>query len=145
MIEILPFKTEDAGEIAELEKLCFSSPWSERELLNSAALPYAVYFTAFAGGRIAGYAGMYAVSDEGVINNIAVFPDLRRLGAASALIGALCAEGRKRGLSKLCLEVRASNDAALALYEKNGFYRVGIRRGYYTAPKEDAVLLDKDL
>lgn len=145
MISILPFKTEDATEIAELEKLCFSSPWSEKELCSSASLPYAVYFTAFYDGSIAGYAGMYAAADEGVINNIAVFPQYRRRGIASGLINALAAEGGKRSLTKLCLEVRASNAAALSLYEKNGFYRVGLRRGYYTAPKEDAVLLDKDL
>ena len=66
-------------------------------------------------------------------------PSEKQIGSA------LAAEGKSRGLSKLCLEVRASNAAALSLYEKNGFYRVGIRRGYYTAPKEDAVLLDKDL
>ena len=145
MITILPFKTEDATEIAELERLCFSSPWSETEILNSAALSYAVYFTAFVDGQIAGYAGMYAAADEGVINNVAVFPQYRRAGVASALINALSDAGRKRKLSKLCLEVRGSNTAALSLYEKNGFYRVGVRRGYYTAPKEDAVLLDKDL
>ena len=141
----MPFKAEDSHEIAELEQLCFSSPWSEQALLDSSALPYAVYFTAYCDGAIAGYCGMYAVADEGVINNIAVFPRFRRRGVASALIGRLAEEGKSRGMSKLCLEVRASNTAALALYEKNGFYRVGQRRGYYTAPKEDAVLLDKDL
>ena len=145
MISISPFQAEDAHEIAELEKLCFSSPWSETELLASACLSYAVYFTARLDNGIAGYAGMYIAADQGVINNIAVFPQYRRRGIASALIEALAAEGRSRGLSKLCLEVRASNAAALSLYEKNGFYRVGLRRGYYTAPKEDAVLLDKDL
>ncbi|MBQ7700008.1 MAG: ribosomal protein S18-alanine N-acetyltransferase [Clostridia bacterium] len=145
MIDILPFKPEDANEIAELEKLCFSSPWSESELCSSAALPYAVYYTAFIDGNIAGYAGMYTAADEGVINNIAVFPQYRRCGIASALMEKLADAGREKGLSKLSLEVRASNAAALLLYEKNGFYRVGIRRGYYAAPKEDAVLLDKDL
>ena len=145
MISISPFQAEDAVDIAELEKLCFSSPWSETELLSSAALSYAVYFTARIDGSIAGYAGMYTAADQGVINNVAVFPKYRRRGAASALINALAAEGKRRGLSKLCLEVRASNAVALSLYEKNGFYRVGLRRGYYTAPKEDAVLLDKDL
>ena len=145
MISILPFKAEDAKDIAELEKLCFSSPWTSRMLTDSASLPYAVYYTAYVDGKIAGYAGMYAVSGEGTINNIAVFPAFRRRGVASALIEKLAERGKSLGLSKLTLEVRASNSAACALYEKNGFYRVGLRRGYYTAPKEDAVLLDKDL
>ena len=145
MINISPFKPEDAIEIAELEKLCFSSPWSEAELISSASLSYAVYYTAYTDGIIAGYAGMYAVCDTGSINNIAVFPQYRRRGVATALIEKLAEEGKKRGLLKLSLEVRASNTAACALYEKNGFCRVGVRRGYYTAPKEDAVLLDKEL
>lgn len=145
MISISPFQAEDAAGLAELEKLCFSSPWSEKELAASAALSYAVYFTARVDGEIAGYAGMYIAADRGEINNIAVFPRFRRCGVASALLNALAAEGKSRGLSKLCLDVRSSNTAALYLYEKNGFYRVGLRRGYYTAPKEDAVLLDKDL
>ena len=141
----MPFKAEDSHEIAELEQLCFSSPWSEQELLDSASLKYSDYFTAYVDGKLAGYAGMYSVCEIGMVNNIAVFPEYRRQGVASALIEALSDAGRKRGLSSLCLEVRASNTAALSLYEKNGFVRVGTRRGYYTAPKEDAVLLDKDL
>ena len=145
MIEIVPFAPEYADSAAELERACFSSPWSREQILDSAALSYAVYFAAAVDGVFAGYAGMYTVSGEGDINNIAVLPQYRRLGVASALIRALEDAGRKAGLGKLRLEVRASNLPAVALYEKNGFYRVGNRRGYYTAPKEDAVLLDKDL
>ncbi|MBO4423070.1 MAG: ribosomal protein S18-alanine N-acetyltransferase [Clostridia bacterium] len=145
MLSIEGFRTEDADEIAELEKLCFSSPWSREELIKSASLPYAVYLVARVDGAIAGYAGMYAVCGEGGINDIAVFPQYRRTGVGSALIGALADAGRKAGVTVLKLEVRASNEAALSLYEKCGFRRVGVRRGYYTAPKEDAVLLDRGL
>ena len=86
-----------------------------------------------------------AVGGEGGINNIAVDPGFRRSGVGTALLSGLIRAGTEEGLSRLCLEVRASNTAAVSLYEKNGFHRVGARRGYYTAPKEDAVLFDKDL
>ena len=130
---------------ARLERLCFSAPWSERELLSALEMPGSVYFAALEGDELCGYAGMYTAAELGEINNIAVDPEYRRRGVATALLSALCAHARKAGLSKLTLEVRASNFAALSLYGKNGFYRVGQRRGYYTAPKEDAVLLDKDI
>ena len=88
---------------------------------------------------------MYVAADAAEINNIAVFPEYRRRGAATALINGLVDACNERGVKKLSLDVRESNTAALCLYEKNGFFRVGKRRGYYTAPKEDAVLLDKDI
>ena len=145
MIQTVPFAPEHAARAAALERICFSAPWSEAELLASSALPNAIYISAFCDKEYSGYAGMYTVEDEGEINNIAVFPAFRRRGVGDALVRALFEAGRAAGLRRLTLEVRASNGAALALYEKNGFYRVGLRRGYYTAPKEDAVLLDKDL
>ena len=145
MITIRKFKAEDAQKAAELERLCFSRPWSEEELSASASYPYAVYLTALCGEEIAGYAGAYIAADVAEINNIAVFPEYRRRGVGSALIDALVSECVSRGVKKLSLDVRRSNAAAIALYEKKGFCRVGIRRGYYAAPKEDAVLLDKDI
>lgn len=145
MTETVPFTAEYADDAAELERVCFSAPWTAEQIKETLSNPCAVYFAALVDGAFAGYAGMYAVSAEGEITNIAVSPVYRRRGVASALISALAEAGRKAGLSKLCLDVRVSNAAALSLYEKNGFYRVGLRRGYYSAPKEDAVLLDKDL
>ena len=145
MIKIRKFKAGDAQRIAELEAVCFSRPWSEKELVSSASYPYAVYLIALCDEQIAGYAGAYIAAEVAEINNIAVFPDHRRQGVGSALIDALEDECRSRGVKKLSLDVRASNEAALALYNKKGFCRVGSRRGYYAAPKEDAVLLDKDI
>ena len=145
MITIRKFRAKDARAAAELERLCFSRPWSEAELSASASYPYAVYFAAECDGELIGYAGAYIAADTAEINNIAVFPKYRRHGAASALLDALTDEAAARGVKKLSLDVRAANTAALSLYEKKGFYRVGTRRGYYSAPTEDAVLLDKDI
>ena len=145
MTEIVAFEEKYADDIAELEKLCFSSPWSREAIISSASLPIAVYLVALTDGVVSGYAGMYAVDDCGQINNIAVSPDHRRRGVGSSLISALVSAAGERGLCRLTLEVRRSNNAAVRLYEKNGFYRVGVRPGYYSAPKEDAILYDKDI
>ena len=145
MITVREFVPEDTDKIAELERICFSRPWSGKEICSTALSEHAVYLTALIDGEIAGYAGAYAVADTAEINNIAVFPKFRRSGVASALIDGLIKVCKERGVSKLSLDVRISNNAALKLYEKHGFYRVGSRRGYYAAPVEDAVLLDKDI
>ena len=144
-INVVPFKGEHIEGAARLERQCFSAPWSAEQIAETVSNPCAVYFAAFCGSVFAGYAGMYAAGGEGSINNIAVDRDHRRSGVGTALLSALICAGREAGLAKLSLEVRVSNTAAVSLYEKNGFRRVGLRRGYYTAPKEDAVLLDKDL
>lgn len=145
MITVRSLIPEDTDKIAELERICFSRPWSGEEICRTALSEHAVYLTALFDNEIAGYAGAYAVADVAEINNIAVFPGFRRSGVASALIDGLIKVCKERGVTKLSLDVRASNTAALKLYEKHGFYRVGIRRGYYAAPTEDAVLLDKDI
>jgi ribosomal-protein-alanine N-acetyltransferase len=145
VITVRKLLPEDMDKAAELEQVCFSRPWSKRELSASAGHPCAVYLAALDGGEVIGYAGMYVAAEAAEINNIAVFPEYRRRGAATALINGLVDACKERGVKKLSLDVRESNTAALCLYEKNGFFRVGKRRGYYTAPKEDAVLLDKDI
>ena len=91
-------------------------------------------------GVFAGHVGMLCVLDEGQICNLAVAPAFRRMGVGSALLDALKTEAARRGLAVLMLEVRASNTAAQALYEKSGFERVGVRRGFYANPREDAFL-----
>ena len=79
--------------------------------------------------------------DEGYINNVAVRPDCRRMGIATALLEALRRQGLEKGLSFLTLEVRESNRGARALYAGLGFAEAGQRRGYYLHPKEDAIIM----
>ena len=81
------------------------------------------------------------VLDEGYIGNVAVTPGHRRQGVGDALLAALTALGRERGLAFLTLEVRESNLPARRLYEKHGFRPAGCRRGYYSRPREDAILM----
>ena len=94
-------------------------------------------------GNILGYAGLHVILDEGYIDNVAVEPDARRHGVASALLEVLCRFGAAK-LAFLTLEVRASNAPAIALYEKYGFQRAGLRPKYYDKPREDAVIMTRE-
>ena len=90
---------------------------------------------------LAGYAGYRAVCGEGYLGNVAVVPALRRRGVGRTLMEALILQAERQNLAFLTLEVRRSNHAAIALYSGLGFRQAGVRPGYYTAPKEDALLL----
>ena len=139
-IEILPMTKESAVYTAELEKLCFSAPWSEEILCETISHPESEFLCAFVDGEFAGYAGMLCVLDEGQICNVAVCPPFRRMGVGEALMAAQKQAGLQRGLSVMYLEVRAGNTAAQRLYEKMGWEKVGVRRNYYSNPREDGVL-----
>ena len=94
-------------------------------------------------GYVLGYAGLHTILDEGYIDNIAVAPDARRHGVASALLDVFCRFGAAN-LAFLTLEARKSNAAAIALYEKHGFQQAGLRPGYYQHPREDAVIMTRE-
>ena len=142
--EIVPMDRGHTPQIAALEKECFSAPWSEQLLSDALFDPQASFIVADDGeGNILGYAGLHAVLDEGYIDNIAVVPDARRHGVASALLDVFCRFGAVN-LAFLTLEVRASNAAAIGLYEKHGFQRAGLRPGYYQKPREDAVIMTRE-
>ena len=142
--EIVPMDRSHIDQIAALERECFSTPWSETMLSDALFDPQASFIVADDGeGNILGYAGLHVVLDEGYIDNIAVHPDARRHGVASALLDVYCRFGAAN-LAFLTLEVRASNEPAIALYRKHGFEEAGRRKDYYTKPKEDAVIMTRD-
>ncbi|MDD6189711.1 MAG: ribosomal protein S18-alanine N-acetyltransferase [Clostridiales bacterium] len=128
-------------QMEELERICFSMPWSAEMIRSELENPSCLYLAALEGDTLVGYIGVQTVLDEGYINNVAVRPEYRRRGIASALISLLIEQAREIGLAFLTLEVRASNDAAITLYEKLGFSPVGRRRNYYEKPREDAILM----
>ncbi len=142
--EIVPMDRSHIPQIAALERECFSDPWSERLLEDALFDPQASFIVAEDGeeGNILGYAGLHAVLDEGYIDNIAVIPDARRHGVASALLDVFCRFGAAK-LAFLTLEVRASNAAAIGLYEKYGFRQEGLRPNFYQQPKEDALIMTR--
>lgn len=133
---------DEAFEIADLEKICFSVPWSEKQLVDSAKNG-TTFFIAEINGNIAGYIGIDTVIDEGYITNIAVSPEFRRKGVASHLLAQTEKFAKSKGLSFITLEVRVSNTVAINLYEKHGFELAGKRKNFYITPTEDALILTK--
>ena len=141
--KLVPMDRSHLGQIAQLERECFSSPWSEEMLAQELYNDNAYYVVAQGeDGTVLGYAGLQVVLDEGYIDNVAVRPDCRRQGIASALLGAF-ERFAQAHLAFLTLEVRASNTPAIALYEAHGFVREGVRKNYYTNPREDAVIMTR--
>ncbi len=131
-------------QVAELEKLCFSDPWSEKSVASELNNPLSLWLVALDGETVAGYVGSQSVMGESDMMNVAVHPSYRRQGIAEALIRALVNALGDRGNHCLTLEVRASNASAIALYAKLDFTQVGRRPNYYRNPREDALILRKE-
>ena len=133
---------KDIKPMAEMDILCFSAPWSEvsfeQEIKEN---PLAFYVVAEIDGRMVGYAGLWGILDEGHITNVAVHPDFRRKGIGEALVSVLLEHTSGNGIQSHTLEVRASNEAAIALYSKYGFQPGGLRKNYYEDNGEDAVIM----
>ena len=141
---IVSMNESHVAQVAELEKTCFSDPWSEKSVASELNNPLSCWLVAEEDGVVAGYVGSQTVMDESDMMNVAVHPDHRRNGIAERLVMELAEALKKRGSHCLTLEVRASNEPAKALYEKLGFRQVGLRKNYYRNPKEDALILRKE-
>lgn len=144
-MEITSMTAVDAQELSELDKRCFDIPWSQKSFEDEAGNNLATYFIAKDNGKIIGYAGFWSVSGEGDITNIAVLPEYRKRGIASALLESVIKKSRSLDLSLLTLEVRKSNFAAQNLYSKFGFEIIGERKRYYSDNHEDALIMTKKL
>ena len=145
MIEIVKMDESHVSPIAELEKICFSDPWSENSIAYELTSRLSFWLVAVEDGTVVGYIGSQSVLGEADMMNVAVHPDHRRKGIAEALVNGLSRELKLRDNICLTLEVRDSNAPAIALYEKLGFTQVGLRKNYYRNPKEDARILKKML
>lgn len=143
-MEITKMTQAHVAAVAELEKLCFSDPWSEKSVAGELTNPLSLWLVALDGDRAVGYVGSQTVLNETDMMNIAVHPDFRRQGIAGALVSALVSALRVRGSRRLTLEVRASNTPARRLYEEFGFDKIGLRKNYYRNPREDALILRKE-
>lgn len=149
MIEIACATALDALALSELERLCFSEPWSEKGLRETLSAIEAqgggCFLAARENGEIVGYGGMLYAADAAGVTNVAVSPDHRRRGIGRALMLGLIERAGEDGMTVLQLEVRQSGTAARALYESLGFVAVGRRKGFYRYPTEDAILMDLPL
>ena len=143
-MEIIQMTSAHVSSIAELEKICFSDPWSENSVASELKNPLSLWLVAVEGNRLAGYIGSQSVEGEADVMNVAVHPDFRRCGVAEKLCIQLVALLKERDVHGLTLEVRASNTPAIALYEKLAFALVGRRPNYYRHPKEDALIMRKE-
>ena len=141
-IQIVPMNADHLDEIADLEKKCFSDPWSRNMLAEELDNACSAFLTALdENGRVVGYAGLQVILDEGYITNIAVDPTLRQRGVASQLVKVFIDFARGNQLAFLTLEVRPSNTAAIVLYGHYGFRTAGRRKNYYEHPREDALIM----
>ena len=144
-VRIVPMTADHLDEVAELERICFSVPWSRNMLaeeLDNMLSAFLVALDDF--GRVVGYAGLQVVLDEGYITNIAVRPECRKQGIAGKLLQVFLDFAEANCLAFLTLEVRASNYDAIALYGTRGFRSVGRRKNYYEHPREDALIMTRE-
>lgn len=141
-IEIIKAGIEHIDEIMVIENLSFKIPWSRQSMVDEiTANSLAYYLCAKVYGKIAGYAGMWQVCNEGHITNIAVHPEFRQAGIGSVLMEKLISHARNSGIESMTLEVRKSNYPAQELYRKFKFVNEGFRKAYYADTNEDAVIM----
>jgi len=131
-------------QVARLEKICFSDPWSIHSIASELENKLSLWVVAMDGDRLAGYVGSQSVMGWADMMNLAVAPDYRKKGIGEQLVKELIRRLKMQQVTCLTLEVRASNAPAIRLYDKLGFVEVGSRPGYYHNPKEDALILRKE-
>jgi len=134
----------DVPQIAQLEATCFSHPWSECSVAGELTNPLSLWLVAVENDSVIGYVGSQSVLGEADMMNVAVSPEYRNRGIAKKLILDLVQALKGNKVHCLTLEVRASNEPAIHLYQSLGFAQVGCRPNYYSAPKEDALILKKE-
>ena len=135
----------DLEGAAALEKLCFHQPWSATSLELLTREGIGVGYLCTEASSVVAYGGMLIAVDEGQITNIAVHPDHRGQGLGLSVVQALIKHAKAERLASITLEVRVSNTPAIALYRKVGFVEVGRRKGFYTKPTEDALIMELKL
>ena len=143
-VDIRPLRPGDLNAIEDIERRSYPTPWSRSMFAGELAKPASMCLGAFEGEQLAGYLIISRYVDAWHVMNIAVAPQFRRRGIATALLEKLfqlTEDRRRRGYT---LEVRVSNDGAIKLYERLGFTGRGIRRGYYTDNREDALIMWRD-
>ncbi len=143
--EIIRMNENHTDGVLEIERECFSSPWSRESFNSSLVNEYARFFAAVCDGTVIGYIGAFNVFGEVSLGNLAVKKEYRKAGVASALLNELEKTAVTENAEFITLEVRQSNEAAIRLYKKLGFSQSGLRKGFYQNPTEDAILMKKEL
>ena len=133
---------EDLAVVSEIEKMCFTMPWSRDGFEAALSMQGNVFIVYEKNDEILGYCGYYGVLDEAEITNVAVHPDMRNRGIGRDMVSALLSKANKAGIKRVLLEVRESNDPAIHLYEELGFKKLGIRKDFYEQPRENAYIME---
>ncbi len=136
-----PLREEHLPEVLEIEKQANSAPWSERSFRNELDHQHGIFLVTIGEGRVVGYGGVWLVVDEAHVTNVAVDSSARRQGIGRKLMMELLKRAKERGMTCSTLEVRASNEAAIRLYEQLGYKITAQRKGYYPDNKEDAAVM----
>ena len=137
---------EDVPVVATIEEACFSQPWSKKSFLDSIARGDTLFLVCVDDANIPqGYVGMYLSFDEAEITNVAVNPQSRKRGYGDALISTAKQMAKDKQIQQILLEVRYSNEPAISLYKKHGFEEIGVRKGFYEFPTEDARIMSCQL
>lgn len=139
---IKPMTENDIDGITEIEKECFASPWSREGIAEELENPCSFFLCAKT-EKVIGYIGVQEICSEAYITNIAVLNDYRRQGIARVLLQKACAGAEERKCEFITLEVRESNAPAIALYESEGFEKVGMRKNFYSLPTENGLIYTK--
>ena len=144
--QIVRMQASHTVQIAALEQANFSAPWDEASIRGELDNPLALWLAAVDEcGAVLGYVGSQSCFEDADILNVCVAPEARRRGLAEALMTELERRLIPKGVEKITLEVRVSNEPAIRLYEKLGYSQVGTRKNYYEKPREDALILQKQL
>lgn len=141
MIAIRAMSPTDVAAVAEIEEQAFSQPWSRQGFLDALGLDGTLFLVAEEEEKVLGYIGMYSAFEEGEITNVAVDMSERCRGVGGMLLAEAQKIAEQRGLLRIVLEVRVSNESAIRLYERCGFVKQGVRKGFYDFPKEDAYIM----
>lgn len=145
MFSIKRLRREDVADVAELERKIFSDAWSERAILETLDQKQTMLLAAYEDKKMIGYVILYYVLEDGEIARIAVADGYRRQGVATLMLREMVILCRDIGVSKILLDVRESNAAAYAFYERRGFVRDGIRKNFYSDPVENAILMSLEI
>lgn len=142
-MNIRAMQEQDLEQVCDIECDNFSMPWSRQSFLSSIYNTNHIYLVAEQQQQILGYCGVWGIVGEGQITNVSVKKTFQRQGVASVLLATCFEKGKDMGLASYTLEVRESNLSAIALYEKFGFERVGVRKNFYEKPREHAIIMWK--
>ena len=144
-IELLPLAECHVPQVIEIENLCFSEPWRECDFTRLIDNPNSACLVAMHRDRVIGYSCCWIVIESAELGNIAVHTDYQCRSVGSRLLKKTIQLCRRRRVTAIFLEVRSSNRKAIELYELFGFVRIGLRRGYYSNPVEDALIMKLEL